>query len=179
MSVIIILPDDITSASEIVAIRCWMGWESSLSDQATEYPVENHEAAADAVIQGPQAISLSCVFDAAEVADGILDKLKALRGRLLNIDGPDGFVFSCVLLSMAHSVTSDKYAVRAVELRFRTIGVGTPEILQREARPATGKALAPPKNKGQTAPAEETDRSTLQKLVDGAGRLMEALGGAG
>lgn len=179
MSSIIILPADITSQSEIVEIRCWMGWESSLSDQATEYPVENHEAAADSVIKGPQSISLSCVFDAAEVADGILDKLKYLRGRLLNISGPDGFVFSTILLSIAHSVTSDKFAVRAVELRFRTIGIGTPEILQREPRPATGKGKAPPKNKGQTAPAEETDRSTLQKLVDGAGRLIDALGGAG
>jgi hypothetical protein len=176
MSSVLLIPRD---GSEAFQIDTWQSWDTATGDTATEYPVENEEAAADAIIKGARSIQLSCVLSRADVEAGAMDRLNALRGMVLDVYGPDGIVSNVVILSTSHSVNSGAYYTRAVSVAMRTIGIGAPVVLQKAA-PPPGKGKAKPKDKGQaTAAAKPTNRSVLKKLADGAERAMKALGGGG
>ena len=176
MASIVFVPRD---GSRALEMKVWSSWDTSVGDTATEYPVEDEEAATDAIIKGPRSLQISGTFSRDEVEAGAIQKLEALRGILVDVDGPDGLVAQCVLLSISHSVNSGAYYTRAVSMTFRTVGIGRPVVLQKAA-PPPGKGKAKPKDKGQAAaPAKPTNRSVLKKLVDGADRAMKALGGGG
>lgn len=143
--------------------------EREASSLVTEYPVESRATKTDFVVPLAGALVLSGVLGKADLDDAIVDRLEALRARILIAETDLGVMAPCVLKDLKVTKAPEDGGGAKFTVTVKQIFVAEAREIQ---RPAGARKTSPPKDKGRQpakapgAEEEEGYNSILSRITD-------------
>lgn len=144
----------------------------SVEDASTDYAQESRAEASDGIIRGRWALTLEFLFSAREVQSYSVEKLAALRGKVLDLVAPRGVWKDVAIVSLAGEQTAEHYYDQPITLGLKTMLIAESLTLQQQARAQkpVGTTKGAPQDNGRVtptpaAPQVEEQTSVLYDLL--------------